>query len=130
MASLCSLGPAQEASNPGAARVSESSFRHAATNIVVPVYPLEAVRSGVHGVAVADVQIDETGAVSRVQVLEAPSPSIGRAMISALSKWRLPPTTISGRPTVLLGKVTYYFFIEKGRPKVASPAEAPYLGRW
>jgi outer membrane biosynthesis protein TonB len=111
-------------------RFSERSLRKITDTTVVPLYPQDAITARHIGIAVALVTVTEKGVVSKVEVLEAPSPSIGGSLSDALSQWRFKTAIIDGHPTGYTGKVTYYFVFQNGKPVVLSPDQAPYIGRW
>ncbi|HLJ27848.1 MAG TPA: energy transducer TonB [Candidatus Angelobacter sp.] len=111
-------------------RFSGRNLRTITETIVVPLYPKDAITNRLTGVAVALVTVTEKGVVSRVEVLEAPSLSIGTSLSDALSQWRFKTAANDGHPTGYTGKVTYYFVFQTGTPAVLSPNEAPYIGRW
>jgi TonB family protein len=99
---------------------------------VDPTYPEDDIRMGVSGVAVAELDVDEKGSITDLEIVEAPSPSIEEAMAKAIRQWRFTPTILkrTGKPVGWHGKVTYYFVIENGRGAVYAPKDAPYVGRW
>lgn len=116
---------------PPLPKLSELDFRSAASVTATPVFPEDAYKAHKTGVAVALVSTDPQGTVIKVEVLESPSPSIAHALTDALEKWRFVHGTMEGRPTGILGKITYYFLIQEGRPVVLSPENAPFVGaRW
>jgi TonB family protein len=67
---------------------SETILRRWALDKVRPQYPADAVSKGVTGVAVAEVVLGSDGSVEYAAILEAPSQSIGRAVLDAVRKWR------------------------------------------
>lgn len=111
-------------------RFSGRSLRTITETTVVPLYPQDAIKARQTGVAVALVTVTEKGVVSKVEVLEAPSPSIGGSLSDALSQWRFKTATVDGHVTGYTGKVTYYFLFQNGKPAVLSPDQAPYIGHW
>ncbi|HEY6249998.1 MAG TPA: TonB family protein [Candidatus Angelobacter sp.] len=111
-------------------RFSGHDLRKITEATVPPLYPDDAVKARQTGVAVALVTVTAKGDVSKVDVLEAPSSSIGTSLSDALSQWRFKTATSSGRPTGYTGKVTYYFVFQHGKAVVLNPDEAPYIGRW
>ena len=112
------------------ARFSGRSLRTITETTVAPLYPQDAITARRTGVAVALVTVTEKGVVSKVEVLEAPTPSIGASLSDALSQWRFKTATIDGHATGYTGKVTYYFVFQNGKPAVLDPNQAPYIGRW
>ena len=83
-----------ETSEPGV----ESSVRAAAeeepaelVSKVDPPYPEAARRSGVEGTVVLDVRIDESGAVTDIQVLRGLPLGVSEAAVAAVSRWKYRP---------------------------------------
>lgn len=117
--------------SPGSATAPEGFLRQRAVRQEVPVYPEDAIRERKTGVAVAEIEIEPAGNVSRVTVLEAPSPSIEASVAGALRLWQFQPTSSQGGQVLKLrGKLTFYFVIQGGKGEVFSPGKAPYVGRW
>ena len=128
-------GSGSSSATRDAVRFSELDFREMASRVVSPDYPIDAIRSGITGIAVADVHVAANGQVSAINILVAPSGSISRAMKEAVSQWHF--NIVSGRPgtaaaprTALSrsGKVTYYFVRQGSQWKVLSPQESFYVG--
>jgi TonB family protein len=115
-------------SSPVVGRVSEEGIRRFATITVLPTFPDDALRAKESGVAVASIEVDVNGRISRLEVVEAPSPSIKASVTQAVQKWQFDPTYTGGRPTRLLGKLTFYFVIRGGKGLVLNPSEAGYVG--
>jgi len=87
--------PSEEASEPGAV---ESSVRASAeeepaelVSKVDPPYPEAARRSGVEGTVVLDVRIDESGAVTDIQVQRGLPLGVSEAAVAAVSRWKYRP---------------------------------------
>lgn len=85
---------AEETFDPGA----ESSVRASAeeepaelVSKVDPPYPEAARRSGVEGTVVLDVRIDESGAVTDIQVLRGLPLGVSEAAVAAVSRWKYRP---------------------------------------
>ena len=117
---------------PLSGRTSGAVLRSMALKMVLPVYPQDALRKRKTGVAVADIHLSVEGAVTKVEVLEAPDPSIGNSVRDALSRWRFQPTDDSDgeRAIEFSGKLVFYFEIRQGKGVVLFPAEAGYVGSW
>jgi len=84
----------EETSDPGV----ESSVRASAeeepaelVSKVDPPYPEAARRSGVEGTVVLDVRIDESGAVTDIQVLRGLPLGVSEAAVAAVSRWKYRP---------------------------------------
>lgn len=97
-------------------------LRKNASNTVAPDYPAESKRRGAKGVAVTQLEIDEKGDVAKIEVLEAPDPHIEEAVIKAVRQWKFPSVTVKGKPRRVIGKLTFYFVIERGKATVRSPS--------
>jgi len=108
---------------------SEYSVRASAVRVVHPKYPPTAFRQHQTGVAVAQVYVNDDGAVEKVDLLQAPSEAIAASVREALKQWKFGPELVTpgGEFT---GKMTYYFVISRGKPAVFEPKYAPYIGRW
>jgi len=75
----------------------------------MPSYPPADIKNGTSGVAVAHIEVDETGEKSKVTVVEAPSATISAEVLRAVSLWQFAKTRTGGRPTILVGNLTFYF---------------------
>jgi Gram-negative bacterial TonB protein C-terminal len=91
----------------------------------VPPFPHESLTKRHSGVSVAEITFSAMGAVTRIDVLEAPDEWIARSMRDTLQKWRLPEARQGGQPIGISAKVTYYFVIEGAIGKVLDPLQAP-----
>jgi outer membrane biosynthesis protein TonB len=100
------------ATAPATARVSEGVVRRKASAQPVPPFPHESLTKRHSGVSVAEITFSAMGAVTRIDVLEAPDEWIARSMRDTLQKWRLPEARQGGQPIGISAKVTYYFVIE------------------
>lgn len=115
-------GPEQKAEP---IRVGEDGMRKSASKTVMPSYPEEALKKREQGVSVVDVEYDSKGDVVNIAVLEAPSKSIGEAVIVALKQWKFVPSKKQdGTPVSIRGKLTFYFEIDKeGKGRVQNPKQ-------
>ena len=115
--------PPKPQQNTEAIRVGEDGMRKSAAKIVMPSYPEEAVKKREQGVAVIELVYDARGDVVSTSVLEAPSKSIGDAVIRALEQWKFVPSKKEdGTPVSVRGKLTFYFEIDKeGAGRVQNP---------
>lgn len=106
-------------------RVGEDGMRKSASKTVMPSYPAEALKNRQQGVAVVELQYDAKGIVVSTSVLEAPSKSIGDAVIAALKQWKFVPSKKQdGTPVSVRGKLTFYFEIDKeGNGRVQNPKQ-------
>lgn len=88
-----------------------------------PPYPKSAEKDRVEGVSVCQLEIDENGVVSDVEVLEIPHESVRASLTNTLQKWRFSTTRYHGEPVRLTGKLTFYFLRPSGRGCVLSANE-------
>lgn len=79
---------------------------------VPPKYPPQAREEKVTGVVVADLVIDEVGAVRDVLIQESPSDLLSAAAIDALEQWRFQPAVMDGEPVAVRYIVTIKFNLE------------------
>ncbi|HEX8847742.1 MAG TPA: energy transducer TonB [Pyrinomonadaceae bacterium] len=101
--------------------VHENHLRTKAIASYMPKYPDVAKKEKISGVAVARITVDESGQVAKVEILEAPHPSIEEAVKEALYKWRFAKFTIKGKPLKAIGKMTFYFVNDKRGARVENP---------
>lgn len=73
-------------------RVGEDGIRKSASKTVMPSYPEEALKKREQGVAVVELQYDAKGDVITTSLLEAPSKSIGDAVVGAIKQWKFVPS--------------------------------------
>lgn len=106
-------------------RVGEDGMRKSASKIVMPSYPTDALKNRQKGVAVVELQYDVKGDVVSAAILEAPSKSIGDAVVVALKQWKFVPSKKQdGTPVSVRGKLTFYFEIDKdGNGRVENPKQ-------
>ncbi len=79
---------------------------------IPPKYPPDARKAGIMGEVVADLVIDETGAVRDVLIKESPSDDLSAAAIEALEQWRFAPATMDGDPVAVRYIVTIRFNLQ------------------
>lgn len=96
-------------------RVGEDGMRHSASKIVMPVYPEEDLRKHQQGVVVIEAQYNGKGVVTDATLVEAPTPSLGQAAISAVNQWKFTPSTLKGEMISVRGKLTFYFVIDENQ---------------
>jgi TonB family protein len=101
--------------NGQAIRVGEDGMRKSASKTVMPSYPEEALKKREQGVAIVELKYDAKGDVVDAAVIEAPSKSIGDAVVRATKQWKFVPSKRQdGTPVSIRGKLTFYFEIDKG----------------
>ena len=103
----------------------EDGMRKSASKTVMPSYPEDALKKRQHGVVVVELQYDSKGDVVSTSVLQAPSKTIGDAVILALRQWKFVPSKKQdGTPVSVRGKLTFYFEIDKdGNGRVQNPKQ-------
>jgi periplasmic protein TonB len=102
-------------------KLREASLRKRATRVETPRFPRESRRRGSTGVAVVSIETNESGDVVAARVLQAPDATISEAVTEAVYKWKFEPTSHNGQPVRLTGKLTFYFLLSGGKPRVESP---------
>ena len=109
-------------------RQDELGFRESALYSVAPTYP-SLVSPTVEGVAVAQVQLEPSGVVAAVEILESPHNDASRSMTHALLQWRFPVVRLPGHflAARVRGKITYYFAVAQGVGVVRTPEEQTEL---
>jgi TonB family protein len=119
------LPPMESEQNELPIRVGEDGMRKSASKTVMPSYPEDALKRRQQGVAVVELEYDPKGDVVSSYILEAPSKSIGAAVVSATKQWKFVPSKKQdGTPVSVRGKLTFYFEIDKeGNGRVQNPKQ-------
>ena len=65
---------------------------------VAPSYPAELKDSGVSGIVLLHVVVDEQGNVTQPKVEKSTNPAFERPALEAVSKWRFRPAMQAGKP--------------------------------
>jgi TonB family protein len=73
-----------------------------------PVYPPDALAAGINGVVLAEIVIDEAGAVSDARILRS-VPFLDEAALEAVKNWRYRPTLVNGQAVPVRATVTVNF---------------------
>ena len=122
---LDKLPPKESEQNEQPIRVGEDGMRKSASKTVMPSYPEEAIKKRQQGVAVVELVYDANGDVVKTYVLEAPSKSIGDAVVIALKQWKFVPSKKQDdTPVSVRGKLTFYFEIDdKSNGRVQNPKQ-------
>jgi outer membrane biosynthesis protein TonB len=132
LAACClSCGRAKPQGSPKAF-VAETVLRASATSAAPPLYPEASVRRFSRGVAVAKVQLADTGRLESLEVLQAPDPLIARAVQKAVRLWVFKPVVSArtGQPIAAEGKMFFYFEIQDGEGVVLTANEAARTHGW
>lgn len=117
--------PKQPEQNELPIRVGEDGMRKSAAKTVMPSYPEDALKKRQQGVAVVELEYDAKGDVVSSSILEAPSRSIGEAVVGAVKQWKFVPSKKQdGTPVSIRGKLTFYFEIDsEGKGRVQNPKQ-------
>ena len=75
---------------------------------VAPVYPQEAKDDKVEGVVVLEAQIDKTGNIENLSVING-NPLLIKAAIEAVKQWAYRPIMLNGEPVAAVTTVTVNF---------------------
>jgi len=73
-----------------------------------PQYPPEAQAAGIQGVVIAEVLVNEVGAVTEARVVRS-IPLLDEAALKAVREWRYDPTMVNGRAVPVRMTVTVNF---------------------
>ncbi|HEX8564557.1 MAG TPA: energy transducer TonB [Pyrinomonadaceae bacterium] len=110
--------------NEALVTVGEDGIRRSINKMVMPVYPEEARKKGIKGVAVIELQFDGKGDVTKTKILQSPDSTTGQSAIQALKQWKFTPSKLEGKPISVRGKITFYFVINaKGEGTVQNPRQ-------
>jgi TonB family protein len=77
-----------------------------------PKYPPEMRKAGVSGLVVAELVIDQGGAVRNVAIQESPADELSKAATEALEQWTFEPATKDGDPVAVTYVVTLKFSLK------------------
>lgn len=77
-----------------------------------PVYPQEAQASGIDGIVVAEITVNESGIVTDARVLKS-NPVLDDAALRAVREWRYDPTIVDGKAVPVKMTVTVNFSLRK-----------------
>ena len=77
-----------------------------------PVFPQEAQASGVEGVVVAEITVNESGMVTDARVLKS-NPVLDEAALKAVREWRYDPTVVDGKAVPVKMTVTVNFSLRR-----------------
>jgi TonB family protein len=72
------------------------------------IYPADASASGIEGVVVAEITVNESGIVTDARVLKS-VPLLDEAALQAVKEWRYDPTLVNGKPVPIKMTVTVNF---------------------
>ena len=103
-----------------------------ATSLPKPFYPSAAKESGISGMVIVEVLVDESGKVINAKVVKGHI-LLQQAAVQAAYKARFPQTIISGQPAKLRGLLSYSFKLVDApdtgqRPPATMPGRRPPAG--
>lgn len=97
----------------------ESVARKSAINTVMPIYPEEALRSGVSGIIHLKVEISPEGEVLRVKVKPRTDARLRKAVFDAVEQWKFKPWIgLNGLPEGFITRLIFSFSLKGGKPSV------------
>lgn len=80
---------------------------------VLPVYPMEMRRAGLEGRVRVDIQVDRSGRVSRVRVLETENTTFADAVRDAVRQWRFVPDSSAAAREHRHARLTVRFVLDE-----------------
>jgi protein TonB len=75
---------------------------------VKPVYPEIAMASGVQGIVILELRLDEEGGVASAKILRS-QPLLDQAALDAVGQWKFTPTLLNGAPVEVVMNVSVEF---------------------
>lgn len=104
--------------------VGEDGIRRSAAKTVMPIYPEDARKKGIKGVAVVELQYNGKGDVTNTRILQSPDSATGKAVVDAVKQWKFKPSKLEGKPISVRGKLTFYFVLNtNGNTEVRNPKQ-------
>lgn len=101
--------------------IGEERLRKLAISFPMPEYPRKSKQNRATGVSVTKFFVDESGNVESIEVLQAPDRYIEASLVAAINKWKFQPYSSDGQTKRILGKLTFYFALDRGRGRVENP---------
>ena len=113
---LC-VGPAaaQELQKPGTI-VPPSVVKE-----VKPIYPADALTSGISGTVVLECLVKADGTVGDARVIQPLDPLLDEQALKAVREWRFKPGTRDGKPVDVAVTIEISFTYQSRGPKLGSP---------
>src|ERR1700691_5372941 len=120
---------APQASRPLRIRVSAGVLGGILEHAAKPIYPEQALRAGIKGDVILQVQIDETGRVVRSFAIEG-DPLLVAASDEALKDFRFRPYLLNGVPLKVESQMGFRFVLkgkgDKARGSVGYTSDVPF----
>ena len=98
----------------GTEEIAEAELRSLATKTVMPTFTAAPNAKIVEGVVVVQLDIDEQGNITQLNIIETPDPAITAPLSDALRQWQFKPPHLNGQPITIRGKLTFYYVIKDG----------------
>jgi TonB family protein len=97
----------------------EALARKSATTQIMPVYPEEAVQSGLSGIVHVKLEISSDGEVLRVKVKPRTDVLLRKAVSDAIRQWKFKPWLgLDGLPEGVITRLIFRFSLNGDRPQV------------
>jgi hypothetical protein len=120
------LGNTTEGSEEEKYRIDEPTLRSRVVSTVHPVIPPD-YQPRTPARAVAEIEVSANGSLLAIEILEAPSVNLARAVQSALKSWKF--RSFGAAHVRYLGKLTFYFVSVDGVTRALSPEEMARMRR-
>jgi len=118
-----------QAARPRRIRVSAGVLGGILEHAATPIYPEQAVRSGIKGDAILQVEIDETGTVVRSYAVEG-NPLLVAASVEALKDFRFRPFLLNGVPLAVESQMGFRFVLkgkgDKAKGRAHYTSDVPF----
>lgn len=111
-----------QASRPRRIRVSAGVLGGVLEHAAKPLYPEQALKAGIKGEVILQVEVDETGRVVRSLAVEG-DPLLVAASVEALKDFRFRPYLIQGIPITVESQMGFRFVLKGTGDKVTGNAE-------
>jgi TonB family protein len=97
---------------PQTVRVSNGVMLGLVEHKTMPVYPDEAMKKGIQGNVIFNIEVDETGKITATVPVEG-EPLLIAASKDALRTFRFRPYLVNGTPTRVQSQLGFHFAVEK-----------------
>jgi TonB family protein len=111
-----------QSSRPRRIRVSSGVLGAFLEKSAKPLYPEQAVRAGIKGDVILQVEVDETGRVVRSLAIEG-DPLLVAASVEALKDFRFRPYLLNGEPVSVEGQMGFRFVLKGEGDKAQGAAD-------
>lgn len=111
-----------QSSRPRRIRVSAGVLGGFLEKSAKPIYPEQAIRAGIKGDVILQIEVDETGRVVRSLAVEG-NPLLAAAGVEALKDFRFRPYLLKGAPLAVESQVGFRFVLKGKGDKAAGTAD-------